>query len=241
MKTVLITGATGTLGMAMARSFANAGYALALQYHENVAAAKVLLAEFAAADIPCGIFRADISHPAEVARLFADIHSRLGKICILVNNAAYAPRQGLFSYSTEDDYKKTFDLNLRGTMECAKFATEDMRHFGEGAIVNISSVWGVCGASCEVLYSASKAAVIGFTKALAKELAPAGIRVNCLAPGIVEGKMNAHLSATVMDDLRTQIPLGRLGTAEDMAGATLFLATHPYITGQALVVDGGWI
>ncbi|MCL2671003.1 MAG: SDR family oxidoreductase [Clostridiales bacterium] len=241
MKTVLITGATGAIGAACAREFAKQGYSLALHYHENDAAARALFFEFAEQDVICGIFRADLRSPPAVRGMFSEIHERLGKLSVLVNNAGYAPVQGLFSRFTEEEYNKTFDLNVRGAMECARFAAEDMHSLGGGAIVNVSSVWGVHGASCEALYSASKAAIIGFTKALAKELAPCGIRVNCLAPGMVESKMNAHLSQTELEEIRAQIPLGRLGTAADMAGAVLFLAENAYVTGQVLVADGGWI
>jgi len=241
VKTVLITGATGAIGAACAREFAKQGYSLALHYHENEAAARELLFELAEQDVVCGVFRADLRRPAEVPDMFSEIHDRLGKVSVLVNNAGYAPVQGLFARFTEQEYNRTFDLNVRGAMECARFAAEDMRALGGGAIVNISSVWGVVGASCEALYSASKAAIIGFTKALAKELAPCGIRVNCLAPGFVQSKMNAQLSQSELEEIRAQIPLGRLGTAADMAGAVLFLAENEYLTGQVLVADGGWI
>ena len=240
MRTALITGATGAIGSAAAHLFAARGFAIALQYCNDTATAQELLAKLAADGAGCAVFRADLSKRTEAERMFAEIHKKLGTVSVLINSAGYAPRQDLFSRFTEEEYNKTFDLNVRGLMDCARLASEEMRGAGGGAIVNISSVWGVVGASCEVLYSASKAAIIGFTKALAKELAPSNIRVNCLAPGFVRSKMNAHLSDEDIEALRREIPLGRFGSAREMAEAIYFLATHGYITGQTLIVDGGW-
>ena len=165
-----------------------------------------------------------------------------GSADILINNAGIA-QQKLFTDITDDDFTRMFDINVRGVFNCCRAALPYMIHKKHGRIINISSMWGVCGASCEVHYSASKAAVIGMTKALAKEVGPSGITVNCIAPGLIDTPMNANLSKETINELCEETPVGRIGTPEDIANAALFLASDSssFITGQVLGVDGGFI
>ena len=174
--------------------------------------------------------------------MFSEIRNTLGDVEILVNNAGVA-QQKLFTDTTQSDYDFIFGANILSAINCSREALKSMIAAHSGSIVNISSMWGISGASCEVLYSASKAALIGFTKALAKETGPSNIRVNCVAPGVVDTKMNANLTSEDMSVLADETPLCRIGKPEEIANAVVFLATQDssFVTGQILSVDGGFI
>ena len=234
---VLITGASGGIGSAVAKRFAKSGYAVMLQYRNNKDSA-----ERAAASFPQGTdhlcIRCDLSDRDDTERLAAEIHKRFGTVTVLVNCAGVAVPQKLFTDTTDEEYDLIFNTNVRAAMRLTRLLTDDLRQ-NHGTVVNISSMWGVAGASCEVLYSASKAAVIGFTKALAKELAPSDVTVNAVAPGLIPTAMNAHLSPEDLNAFRLDTPLNRLGTPEDVAEAVFFLANARFITGQVLCCDGG--
>ena len=182
--------------------------------------------------------KADVSNPAEVTAMFEEI----GSVDVLVNNAGISS-QKLFTDITDDEWKKTIGVNLDAVFYCCKNALPHMIRQKSGAIINISSMWGEVGASCEVHYSASKAGVIGLTKALAKEVAPSGVRVNCIAPGVIMTDMMSDYDDKTINELKDETPLGRLGTPEDIAAAALFLASDDasFITGQTLGVNGGFI
>lgn len=233
----LITGASGGIGGAIAKRFAQAGFALALQYRSNRKAVDTL-----ARSLPNGtdylLLQCDLTDADAVQDMLSALHARLGRVSVLVNCAGVALKQTLFSDTTDADFDLVFDTNVRSTMRLTRFLTDDLRA-NQGAVVNISSMWGVVGASCEVVYSASKAALIGFTKALAKELAPSGVTVNAVAPGLIPTAMNAHLSADDLEAFRLDTPLLRLGTPEDVADAVLYLANARFVTGQILCCDGG--
>ena len=234
---VLITGASGGIGAAIAKRFAAAGFALVLQYNKNREAAEALIRSLPDGTdylcVPCDLCDAD-----SVSEMIDAAHKRLGKVSLLVNCAGVALPQKLFSDTTDAEYDFVFDTNVRGTMRLTRLLLDDLRET-QGAVVNLSSMWGVTGGSCEVVYSASKAALIGFTKALAKELAPSGVMVNAVAPGLVPTAMNAHLSTEELDAFRQETPLNRLGTAEDVADAVVYLAGARFVTGQVLCCDGG--
>ena len=161
----------------------------------------------------------------------------------LVNNAGIALNPVPFDMTDYAEWKKVFDVNVFGTFNCTKAVLPYMISQKKGSIVNVSSVWGITGGSCEAVYSSSKAAVIGFTKAMAKELAPSGIRVNAVAPGIIETEMNNHLSVEEIDEIKKEIPLGKMGTIEDIGKIIAFLCEDKssYITGEIIKADGGWI
>lgn len=243
MKTVLITGASRGIGRMTAKKFAENGYNAAINYNKSKAAAEELCREITTLGGNAEIFGADVSDNFQVEEMIKAVHQKFGSIDVLVNNAGIAPKQGLFTDFTEVDMKAVFETNIFGMMNCARAIVPQMVREHKGKIINISSIWGICGASCEVLYSSAKAAVIGFTKSLAKELAPSRINVNCVAPGMIDTEMNSHLSREDMDAFCQEIPLQRVGTAEDVAETILFLAsdTADYITGQTIAVDGGII
>ena len=234
-KTVYITGASGGIGSALAERFHAAGCRVALFWHNDPAAEKLAetLGEGAAA------FRCDVADCASVDAAFAQAEAALGRADILVNNAGVA-LFGLLQDCADADFDRVVGVNLKGVFNCYKRALPGMIAAKSGAIINVSSMWGVVGASCEAVYSAAKAGVIGLTKALAKEVGPSGITVNCVAPGVIDTKMNARLSPSAKAELAAETPLGRLGTPEEVAEAAAYLADAPFVTGQTLCVDGGF-
>ena len=239
MKVALITGASGGIGSAIAKKFAAHGYAVALCYHTNERGALDTAALFADGT-PYLCAQADVADADSVQSLLQAVHTRLGTVSVLVNCAGVALPQMLFSDTTDDDYARVFDTNVRGTMLVTKACLDDLRKT-HGAIVNLSSIWGVGGGSCEVLYASSKAAVIGFTKSLAKELAPSDVTVNCVAPGLIPTEMNAHLNEDALNAFIEETPLGRLGSVEDVADAVYYLSQARFVTGQVLCCDGGYL
>ncbi|MCD7722757.1 MAG: SDR family oxidoreductase [Clostridiales bacterium] len=220
MKTALITGGTGGIGNATAQLFKEHGYEVFITYNSTEP-------DYAGT----AAFRCDMRDCMQIEKLF----SRFSSLDVLVNNAGVSLIK-MINDTTPQDFENVVGVNLRGAYFAAKHASKLMLRKKSGAIINISSIWGEVGASCETLYSASKAGVIGFTKALAKELAPSGITVNSISPGVIDTRMNAAFSK---EELIADIPLGRLGTAHDVARAALFLAENRYITGQDLSVSGG--
>ncbi len=237
-KRVLITGASRGIGRALALAFAAAGYDLVLQYRSNRQAMAETLQSLASYDVACQSFAVDLSQETAVE----DFLGQIGAIDVLVNNAGIA-QQKLFTDITTAEWDEMFAVDVRAVFWCTKGVLPDMIRRKKGRIINISSIWGLTGASCEVHYSAAKAAVIGMTKALAKELAPSGITVNCIAPGVVDTDMNAHLSAKELADLAAEIPAGRFASPAEIASAALFFASEQagYITGQILSPNGGFV
>ena len=235
---VLITGASGGIGSAVALKFISEGYPVVLQYCRNKASIDRLAASFPK-DAAYLCVRCDLTDANDVTRLIAEPHRRLGTVSVLVNCAGVALPQAPFCDTTDEAYDRGFDLNVRGTMRLTRELYDDLRD-NAGSVVNLSSIWGVSGGSCEVVYSASKAAIIGFTKSLARELAPSGVTVNCVAPGMIPTAMNAHLSDADTEAFRLDTPLGRLGTPQDVADAVFYLANAAFVTGQVLCCDGGY-
>lgn len=240
--TVLVTGASRGIGMATARLFAAQGHPVALNYNHSRESAFAAAREINAAGGMALAVKADVSRPDEVAAMFDAVRGQLGPVGILVNNAAVA-RQCLFTEIPHHEWRETFAVNVDGMFLCSQIALREMLRAHRGSIVNVSSMWGQVGASCEVLYSATKAAVIGMTKALAQEVGPSGIRVNCVAPGVIDTDMNAHLREEELDALRSDTPLMRLGTPVDIAEAIYFLCSDKasFITGQVLGANGGLV
>ena len=232
---VLITGGSRGIGAAIAEKFAAQGDTVVINYRTNDAAAQAVAQKTGALAI-----KADVSDSADVTAMFDEIREKVGKVDVLVNNVG-VEWEGLLTDMTEDEWDKLFDVNVKGAFLCSKAAIGDMLSKKCGRIINISSMWGIAGASCEVAYSASKAALIGFTKALAKELAPSEITVNAVAPGCVDTDMMKHYTEDEMKDIISEIPLGRMADPREIADAVYFLSQSSFITGEVLSVNGGQI
>lgn len=241
-QTVLITGASRGIGRATARLFADRGWQVAVNYRQSAQAAAELCAELCRAGGRAVPIRADVSVRADVERMIAQADELFGGVDVLVNNAGIAG-QKLFTDITDEEWNRMVAVDLTGVFYCCQAVLPHMIHQKSGRIINLSSMWGVTGGSCEVHYSAVKAGVIGLTKALAKELGPSNIRVNCVAPGVIGTEMNAALSEDDMAALKEETPLMRLGTPRDVAEAIYFLAGEggSFFTGQVLSPNGGFV
>lgn len=241
-KNVIITGGSGGIGSECARLFGSMGYNVGIVYHKDVESAEKLKNEILNMEVDCEIFRCDIASRDEVEGMFVQIGERLGKVDVLINNAGVA-QQKLFCDITLWEWNRIFDVNVTGVFNMCQCALRDMIDQKKGSIVNVSSIWGITGASCEAHYSATKGAVIALTKSLAKEYGPSNIRVNAVAPGVIDTKMNDHLDNEDMLALEEETALGRIGTAREAAEAIYFLASESasFITGQVLTCDGGFI
>ena len=238
MKTVLVTGGSRGIGKAIVQKFAKEGYNVVLNYSKSEEAAFKISNEFNNVKV----LKADVSNKKEVMNMIQFAENEFKKIDILINNAGISS-VGLLQDLSEEEFNRLFAVNVNGTFNCTQAVLPSMISRKEGNIINISSVWGMVGAANEVAYSASKAAIIGFTKALAKEVGPSNIHVNCIAPGIVMTDMVSDYSIEEFDDIRSNIPLDRIGSTEDIANLAYFLATpnSDYITGQVISPNGGWI
>ena len=244
MKNVLITGGSGGIGSAICVAFAQAGYNVAVHYNKNKEAAQ-RLAEILCQSYGIGAVsvRADVSDRQAVNDMYDEIDRAFGKIDVLVNNSGIA-QQKLFTDITCDDWEKMIGVSLDGVFHCTQEAVKRyMIKNHSGVVLNISSMWGQVGASCEVHYSAAKAGVIGFTKALAKELGLSGIRVNCICPGVVMTDMMKSFDENTINELKEESVLNTLGTPKDIADAAVFLCSDraKFITGQILGVNGGFV
>lgn len=229
MNTILITGGTRGIGKSIALAFLAKRYRVCAVYSRDEESATNLRAQ----GVEC--YKADVSKEDEVTALF----EKIGRVDVLVNNAGVSLIKQIQDV-TYEEYCRVMDVNMGGAFLCAREAAKGMIARQSGLIVNISSVWGEVGGSCESVYSASKAALLGFTKALAKELGWSKIRVNSVSPGVIDTSMNAHFSAQEMATLRDEIPMGRIGTGDDVAHAVLYLAENEYVTGIDLPVNGGF-
>ena len=241
-KTVLITGASRGIGAETARIFAEKGYAVGVNYRNSKEKAESLAQELRGLGVPVKLYHADVSRRDQVDRMIEGFLGDFGRMDVLVCNAGIA-RQELFTDVTESAWREMLGVNLDGVFHCCQAALPDMIRRKAGKIITLSSMWGQVGASCEVAYSAAKAGVIGLTKALAKEVGPSGVTVNCVAPGVIETEMNGLLSQETKDALAEETPLERMGTPRDVAEAIWFLASEAgsFFTGQVLAPNGGFI
>lgn len=242
MKTAFVTGGSRGIGAAIALSLGRAGYAIALNYHQNHSAAHKVLETLQMEQIPCCLCPADVSDEAAITAAVCKAQAELGTIAVLVNNAGIA-HQGLFQDTDSNTWHNLFATIVDGAYYATKAVLPAMIREKQGNIVNISSIWGLRGASCEVAYSSAKAALIGLTRSLAAEVAPSGVRVNAIAPGVIRTDMVTPLGEETITALANDTPLGRLGTPTDIANAVLFLISEKasFITGQVLTVDGGFV
>ena len=242
-KCVLITGASRGIGAAAARQFGAEGWKVAVNYCSSRDKAEALVEELRRMGAEAVALGGDVSDPAQANTLITQAEEALGHLDALVCSAGIALPQQLLTDTTDDQWRRVMGVDLDGVFNVIRAAIPGMVRRKEGSIVTVSSMWGVTGGSCEAPYSAAKAGVIGLTQALAKELGPSGIRVNCVAPGVIATEMNAHLGEEDMAALEEETPLGRIGTPEEVAKAISFLSggNASFITGQVLRVDGGMV
>ena len=238
MPTAFISGAS----RAAALKLASLGYDLALNYHTNYEAAQNVQHEAQKYGVKVLLLAGDIADENNVREMFRKIGETFGGADVVVNNASFA-EQLMFQDITYEKWRRMFAVTVDGAFFTVQNALPHMLHEKRGRIINISSMWGEVGASCEVHYSAAKGALIAMTKALAKELGPSGITVNCITPGVIDTEMNAHLSAEDLAELCEETPLGRLGSPDDIAETVAFLASAEagFITGQIIGVNGGFV
>ncbi|QNL43947.1 3-oxoacyl-ACP reductase FabG [Oscillibacter hominis] len=241
-KIALVTGSARGIGRQTAARLAQSGWAVCINYLVHREEAEALALELKDKGCRVMVEQADVASRADVDRMVRAVEQEFGPVSLLVNNAGVAG-QMLFQDVTEEQWNRYFGVNLNGAFHTIQAVLPNMIHEKEGCIINTSSIWGQRGASCEVVYSATKAAVIGLTRSLAMELGPSHIRVNCVAPGVIDTDMLSVLPEETRRDLAAQTPLGRLGTPADIAGLVAFLASDEasFITGQVITADGGFI
>ena len=241
-KVALITGSSRGIGRAEAIKLAHDGYAVCINCVEREDKAQEAVEQLVSGGCEAMWYKADVSDSTAVKQMVAAIEEKLGAVTLLVNNAGIA-KQCLFQDMSEDYWRHIFDVNLNGAFNTIHAVLPNMLHEHSGCIINTSSIWGQHGASCEVAYSATKHAIIGLTRSLAQELAPTNIRVNCVAPGVIDTDMVQVLGTETLAALAEDTPAGRLGRPEDIAAVVSFLASDAasFITGQVITSDGGFI
>ena len=240
-KTVIVTGASGDIGKAIAKAYFNEGYFVAAVYNNGFEAAKNLKDELSIIDSErIEIFKCNVTDENEVISLISAVKARLGSIHSLVNNAGISKIQ-LFDTVSLNEWEEIIKINLTGPFLLSRECVKEMLKEKNGNIINISSMWGQVGASCEVAYSASKGGLIAMTKALSKEVGLSGIRVNCISPGLIDTKMNSHLTEEELQGVIEEIPLNIIGKPEDIAEACIYLEKAKFITGQNLGINGGMV
>lgn len=239
MKIAFISGASGGIGNATVKKFIENGYYVIGQYNTDYESVESLVKDY-----PENFFavQCDLNNVEQLNKTIADLNKSFKHIDVVVNNAGTALYK-LITETTESEWDTLFSVNVKSAYIINNFALKSMINNGKGKIVNVSSIWGFSGASMEVAYSASKSALIGYTKALAKELAPSGINVNCVCPGVIDTKMNARLTKEELLEIKGETPLGRIGRPEEVAELIWFLSSEKsdFITGQVITIDGGFV
>lgn len=238
-KTAIVTGGSRGIGAAIVHMLVKEGYNVVINYNKSEQEAKKIKEEFTSKGYYVETFKADVSKRKEVKKLVEFTIQKFKNIDVLINNAGISQTK-LFTDITEEDWQKMIDTNLNSYFYMCQEIVPNMIHNKKGCIVNISSIWGITGASCEVHYSVAKAGVDALSKALAKELGPSGIRVNSIAPGIIDTDMNKHLNEKEIEQIEDEIPLCRIGKAKDIAKCVKWLVEDEYTTGQVISVNGGW-
>lgn len=238
-KIILVTGGSRGIGASMVKLLALDGYKVILNYNKSEDCAKRIKEELEEENVNIDIIKADVTKKSEISYMVDKIIENYGRIDVLINNAGIS-QEKVFLDLSDEDWQNIIEANLNSTYYCTKKVLPYMLKNKEGCIINISSIWGVTGGSCEVGYSTTKAAINGFTKALAKEMGPSNIRINCIAPGIIDTDMNKNLNKEDIEKIKEEIPLNRIGKTEDIAKCAKWLIEDDYTTGQIINVNGGW-
>ena len=236
----IVTGASKGIGREIAKQLAQEGIQVIANYNKSEKEAKSLQEELAKKNIKLDIFKADVSKREEAKKLISYALEKYGKIDILINNAGISEYK-LFTDETDEDWNRVINTNLYSAFIMSQEASYNMIHNKKGCIINISSIWGIVGGALEVLYSISKAGLDGMTKALAKELGPSNIRVNSIAPGMINTKMNSKFTKQEIEEIKEEIPLEKIGEPSDIAKCVKWLIKDTYTTGQVISINGGWI
>jgi len=239
-KIAIVTGASRGIGREVAKELAESGITVIANYNKSEEEAKKLQQELEEQNFKLEIFKADVSKREDVKKLVEYTIEKHGKIDILINNAGISEYK-LFTDETDEDWDKLINTNLYSAFAMSQEVIPNMVHNKKGCIINISSIWGIVGGSLEVLYSISKAGLDGMTKALAKELGPSNIRVNSIAPGMINTKMNSKFTEKEIEEIKEEIPLERLGDSQDIAKCIKWLIDDNYTTGQVISINGGWV
>lgn len=239
-KIAIVTGASRGIGREVAKELAESGITVIANYNKSEEEAKKLQQELEEQNFKLEIFKADVSKREDVKKLVEYTIEKYGKIDILINNAGISEYK-LFTDETDEDWDKLINTNLYSAFAMSQEVIPNMVHNKKGCIINISSIWGIVGGSLEVLYSISKAGLDGMTKALAKELGPSNIRVNSIAPGMINTKMNSKFTEKEIEEIKEEIPLERLGDPQDIAKCIKWLIDDNYTTGQVISINGGWV
>ena len=239
-KIAIVTGASRGIGREIAKTLARKNIQVVANYNKSEEAAKSLKNELKEENIEIDIQKADVSKREEAKKLVQYTFKKYGKIDILINNAGISEYK-LFTDETDEDWNKVINTNLYSAFVMSQEVIPNMIHNKQGSIINISSAWGVVGGALEVIYSVSKAGIDGLTKSLAKELGPSNIRVNSIAPGMIDTKMNSKFSSEEIKQIEEEIPLGRVGNTKDIARCIEWLIEDEYTTGQIISINGGWI
>ena len=239
-KVALVTGSSRGIGAATASLLARKGWAVCINYLEQQKKAEALVTQLRSEQCTAMCIRADVADRTQVDSMVRQVEEELGHVTLLVNNAGIA-RQQQFQDVDSETLQRIFAVNFGGCFNCSQAVIGPMLHAHSGCIINISSIWGSHGASCESVYSSTKHAIIGLTRSLAAEFAHSGVRVNCVAPGVIDTDMIRVLGSETLDLLCREMPFRRFGTPEEIAESVLHLATAEYVTGQVLTVDGGFI
>lgn len=240
MKTIIVTGGSRGIGRVLVENFAKDGYNVVLNYNKSEEDAKNIKTELENQGYNIEIFKADVSKKEEVKKLVKFTLDKFQNVDVLINNAGISQTK-LFTDITEEEWDNIMNVNLKSAYFTTQEVLPNMINRKQGLIINISSVWGIVGASCEVAYSVSKAGLDGITKSLAKELGPSNIRVNSIAPGIIDTDMNKNLDEITVNEIKEEIPLNRIGKPVDIYRCAKWLVEDEYTTGQVISVNGGWV
>jgi len=240
MKNIIVTGGSRGIGKCLVENLAREGHNVILNYNKSEKQAKKIQSDLKAEGIIIEIFKADVSKREEVKKLVEFAIQKMQSIDVLINNAGIAKLQ-MFQDVTEEDWNEMIDTNLKSAFYMSQEVVPNMIHKKSGCIINISSIWGIVGASCETVYSISKAGMDALTKSLAKELGPSNIRVNSIAPGVIDTEMNSHIDKTIKKEIENETPLGKIGKPIDIYKCVKWLIEDNFTTGQVISVNGGYV